>query len=85
MAALTSSVTLTGTYTLVATAAVRMVARAPHVAQICIVPTAAPAPAVDAAGFTIAGDDPVNFENLGSVCDVYARGKGILQLFTNTA
>lgn len=83
MAAVTATAVLTGSYALVATGAVRMVARAPQSAQVRIVPTGAAAPAATDAGFTVTGF--TNFDNLGSACDVYARGSGVLHLFTNTA
>lgn len=85
MAALTASATLTGSYALVADAAVRMVVRASKTATICIVPDGAAAPADTAAGIVLACPEPFDFGALGSACDVYAKGDGTLQLFTNTA
>lgn len=84
MAALTSQVELTGAYAVVATAAVRMVVRASRTCQLHIVPTAADAPSADAPGITLACSEPLNFEGFGEPCDVYARGDGVLQVFTNT-
>lgn len=83
MAAETTNTVLTGSYVLVATAAVRAVVRASNTAQIRFVPTASAAPADTDAGITFPSYDPENLI-LGSACDVYARGTGVLQLFTNT-
>ena len=84
MVALTSQVELSSTYALVATGVMRVIARPSKTCQVRFVPTADPAPVATDPAFTLACTEPVNFENLGSACDVYAKGDGILQLFTNT-
>lgn len=85
MAALTSDLSLTGSYALAATGAVRAVMRATKTATVRIVPNGASAPADTDVGIVLACPEPIDFGALGSSCDIYAKGDGKLQLFTNTA
>ncbi len=85
MAALTAQASLTGSYALVANAVVRMVVRASKTATICIVADGSSAPADTDPGVVFSCPEPFDFGALGSACDVYAKGDGTLQLFTNTA
>ena len=84
MAAATLNNTLTESYALVATAAVRLVVRATKTATVRIVPTGAAAPDDSDVGVVFACPEAFDFGALGSACDVYAKGDGKVQSFSNT-